>query len=149
MNRFAWVSLFALSLVFALNCRGRIDYNEKVSVYNEAADNSLNGRAVWMKHKGDALDILVKLRNDYKHPIVIAYEGIKVEQGGDKAYDAQGKAGTFELNPGEQVERLMIYRFEKKAVRTGPVLVTFAKVLTKDEKPKPLKPLVLELPVKK
>ena len=149
MNKLAiFVSALVL-FVATVQCRHRIDYPGNQIVYNEKPNESLEVRAEWMKYKGLKVDMMLRIRNDYKHPVVLKHHEFKVEMDGDKGYLRSPRAATFEMEPGETSVREMTFRFDQERDRKGPVKLMIHDIrLGPLENPgKELKSLVMELPL--
>ncbi len=76
--------LFPLTLLLAASivlnsCGGKrvqVKYDSGEKVFrNEKTDNSLGVEVVWVKNKSENVDLLLIVKNDYPHPIVIDEDG--------------------------------------------------------------------------
>jgi len=136
--------------IATVQCRHRVDYPSTQVVHNEKANESLEVRAEWMKYKELKVDMMLRLRNDYKHTLVLKNENFKVEMDGDRAYLRSPRPATFELEPGESIGREMTFRFDRERDRRGPVKLMITNIHSGTiEKPgKELKPVVMELPLR-
>jgi hypothetical protein len=148
MKRLALV-ITALTLV---NCAySKMEYGTDGAFQNEKAEEHLHAQVIWLKNKKDAADVLLNIRNAYKHPVVIKVNDFTLELDGEKA-SLVPQASMVELVSGQGIEQLLKFRFSTERKREGTAKITLSRVLEgpiESMGKKTLAPLVIEVPVRK
>jgi hypothetical protein len=141
--------IIGLALLTANCAYNKMQYGTEGISQNEKGEHKLEGRVVWLKNKKNAADVLVMLRNDYKHPVVIKLNDFQLDIEGETA--ALINQGTItELTPGQTSEQLLKFRFASVKERAGTAKITLAKIFEgpiESMGKKPLPPLTLQVPV--
>lgn len=143
------ILVFSAALIlFSVQCRHKMDYPSDVAAFNTKSAERLEVRAKWMKYKGDKIDLGVQIVNAYKQALVLKYQDFTVEMSGDTAVLTSPRGATFEIEPGETMNRELTFRFPAEKDRPGPVKLHIRKIQYGPmEKPgKDVPSIELELP---
>ena len=128
-NRSSLVLLFLLSVGFLGTACGAKKHGYTAEVahkWSGAPDASLGAKVIWVKNKGDAIDVKLVLTNRYEQPVYVSKAGVSLSFNGQIAKTPRQIDGF--ITNGSSEDYTLIFRMTPEIGEKGTAILTIQNV---------------------